>query len=131
MHTRYSYAWWTASLVMLCCFLWLVSVQRPTDAATTTITTVKASLVEYAITLDRTSVPAGDVDIVVTNNGKMPHSLTVMGRGVNASLPQELQPGQTATLRITGIKPGRYAVYCPVDNHAQRGMRAMLTVTAK
>jgi hypothetical protein len=67
---------------------------------------------------------------VVTNNGTMAHALAVRGPGVNLRLPGVLQPGQTSVLRVPGMQPGAYQVYCPVDNHAGMGMTTTFTVLA-
>ncbi|HEY3379644.1 MAG TPA: cupredoxin domain-containing protein [Armatimonadota bacterium] len=107
----------------------LAYTQPSTATATTTVNTVRVSLTEFYITLDQTSVPAGNVDFVVTNNGTIPHSFVVRGPGINAGLPNVLQPGQVAILHVIGIQPGSYTLFCPVDDHAARGMTTTLTVT--
>ncbi|MHB9026469.1 MAG: cupredoxin domain-containing protein [Armatimonadota bacterium] len=92
--------------------------------------TVNASLTEYCITLSQNSAPAGDVAFVVTNNGTVPHSLGIRGPHVDARLPGVLQPGQTAVLRVAELRPGAYRVYCPVGDHAERGMTTTFTTLA-
>jgi plastocyanin len=62
------------------------------------------------------------------NRGTTAHGLALLGNGVDvASLAA--QPGKTTTLRVTIGTPGRYELYCPVDSHADQGMRGTLTLT--
>ena len=64
---------------------------------------------------------AGVVAIKVKNEGQTEHALEVHGpRG--KSRTEALPPGGTATLVVDLSKPGRYAMYCPLDHHRERGM---------
>ncbi|MHB0934955.1 MAG: cupredoxin domain-containing protein [Armatimonadota bacterium] len=92
------------------------------------VTTVDVGLTEFAIALDPDNALAGDVVFNVRNNGDVVHAFEVEGQGIEQSTPR-LQPGETATLRIANMQPGTYEVYCPVGNHAERGMRDTFTVT--
>ncbi len=44
-------------------------------------------------------------------------------------LEENLAPGGTGTLQVD-LEPGTYEIYCPVGDHADRGMRMALTVEA-
>ena len=83
------------------------------------------NLFQYGISLDPPTVRAGQVTLKVTNTGTIPHALAIVGMGRQTAT---LQPGESVTL-ILNLKPGTYTLYCPLDNHRQRGMEATLTVT--
>ena len=87
---------------------------------------VQVTLVDGSIDMpDRLS--AGPIAFEVTNNGSMEHNFEVEGQGIEEEFAENLQPGETRTLELE-LPPGEYRVYCPVADHAARGMELMLTV---
>jgi uncharacterized cupredoxin-like copper-binding protein len=90
--------------------------------------TVPVELEEFVITMPA-SLPAGPTVFEIANVGTEEHSFEIEGQGIEAGLDQHLQPGETATLEVD-LAPGTYTVYCPVEDHADEGMRMDLTVTA-
>lgn len=88
---------------------------------------IDVALTEYAIAMPST-VPAGQVSFRVTNNGTMEHNFEIEGQGIEKAFDDNLQPGETGEM-VVDLQPGTYEVYCPVDDHADRGMRIELTVT--
>lgn len=89
--------------------------------------TVEVSLREFRIEMPR-SIEAGPTVFRVTNDGSAQHNFEVEGEGVEEVFATNLRPGQTRTLRVD-LRPGAYQVYCPVQDHADRGMRLNLEVT--
>lgn len=89
--------------------------------------TVEVSLTNFEIGMP-SELPAGPTTFQVTNNGDSVHNFEVEGQGIEAVLEQDLQPGESATLEVD-LQAGTYEVYCPVGNHADRGMSLELTVT--
>jgi hypothetical protein len=83
---------------------------------------------EFRITLAPTKATAGPAQLVVKNVGKLPHALAVSGPGVANAHTGTIAPGKTAILRIT-LKAGSYSLWCPIGNHAVRGMKAKLAVS--
>jgi hypothetical protein len=82
---------------------------------------------EWRVSLYRSKVPVGAVKLNVRNFGEDGHDLavrTAAGR-LLGSLP-ELRPGENATLRVRLRRPGRYVVFCSLEGHEARGMRARL-----
>jgi uncharacterized cupredoxin-like copper-binding protein len=71
----------------------------------------------------------GVVAFKVTNSGKAEHNLEVEGPSGEVELPQNIEPGGSATLRVNLSKPGRYEWYCPVGKHKDLGMRGEVEVT--
>ena len=91
--------------------------------------TVTVRLSEWKVELSQDNIAAGLVKFVVANTGQIPHAIEIEGQGIEKEL-ETIQAGEADTLVVT-LKPGRYAVYCPVGNgsHKQLGMSARLTVT--
>ena len=90
---------------------------------------VDVVLREMEIMMPRT-LEAGPTTFQVRNTGTMVHSFEVEGQGIEKKLDQPLQPNEQATLQVD-LEPGRYRVYCPVDQHAGRGMELQLIVTPR
>ena len=82
---------------------------------------------EYQINMP-SSIAAGPVIFRVTNNGEQEHNFEVEGQGIEEEFETNLLPGETRDLELN-LQPGTYEVYCPVENHAEEGMRLELTVT--
>jgi uncharacterized cupredoxin-like copper-binding protein len=109
-------------------------------------TVVTAALTEFSITLDKSTVPAGDVDFKITNGGTIVHefvvldtdtpaaNLTVTGTTVSedgldvVDEVEDIAVGGTPTLSLDGLAAGHYAIICNVDGHYQGGMHTDLTV---
>lgn len=96
----------------------------PTGTVGTASTTVHVSMFEYGFTLDKSSVPSGQVTFVISNDGKEVHNFDVESIKAGAYL----NPGQTETWTVA-LAPRTYAYECDVAFHAQQGMIGNLTVT--
>jgi len=94
-------------------------------AATATGVIVKATEVEYKITLSTHKVPHGVVTFAVKNAGKISHNLTIQQGGKHTAT---FAPGKTVKLTVT-LKKGAYTLYCSVPGHRQLGMVTKLTAT--
>ena len=81
------------------------------------------SLTEFAITGDL-AVPPGLVSLRVTNDGSIPHNLSL----VDGPSTPDLSPGDTTTLNLGELDAGTYALLCRVPGHESSGMTAALTV---
>ena len=100
-------------------------------------TVVNVSLAEYSITLDQTSIPAGDIQFVIHNNGTIVHEMVLEPVGVKdkpfeanggESEAENIAPGTTATLEWT-LEPGEYHLGCYIEGHFEQGMETTFTVT--
>lgn len=103
-------------------------------------TVVHVKLTEYAITLDRTSVPAGPIKFEIQNAGTIGHELVLEPDGsvdkpfdINGkeSEAENIGPGQTATLEWTLDTSGTYELGCHTPGHYEQGMFTTFQVTAK
>ena len=101
----------------------LVSAATPAAAATIT-----AGLEEWAIQLSATTLPSGDVQINVTNNGSNTHNLALKN-ATNTPTTPNLANGDTATLNFTSLAAGSYQFICTIPGHETLGMITTLTVT--
>jgi uncharacterized cupredoxin-like copper-binding protein/streptogramin lyase len=88
---------------------------------------VAVSLTEFAIDMPN-ELPAGPTTFEISNDGTVEHSFEIEGQGIEEELEPHLRPGASDTLTVD-LAPGTYEVYCPVDEHADHGMRLDLTVT--
>lgn len=73
------------------------------------------------------SVSPGTIRFVVHNASDIVHGFEVEGKGMEEEIA-EIQPGGTDSLTVRLEEPGTYEIYCPVDDHEQRGMTGTLTV---
>lgn len=89
---------------------------------------VQVSLTDFSIEMPET-LPAGPTTFRVSNDGAVEHNFEVEGQGMEEELAENLAPGGTGTLQVD-LEPGTYEIYCPVGDHADRGMRMELTVQA-
>ena len=97
----------------------------PTKAPTPALPTQEVHLIEYAIHMPDT-LPAGRVAFNVENGGKETHAFEIEGNGIEQKT-NELTRGNTAALEVD-LKPGTYTIYCPVDGHAEKGMKKTVVV---
>ena len=88
---------------------------------------VEIEATSFAYTPDEVAVGPGTVRFVVHNASDMIHGFEVEGHGMEEEIG-EIVPGGTDSLTVRLEEPGTYEIYCPVDDHEQRGMTATLTV---
>lgn len=69
----------------------------------------------------------GEVFLRIRNDGRSVHVLAVDGPEGEART-DPIKPGSGATLRVALNEPGTYRMYCPLADHAERGMRGSITV---
>ncbi len=82
---------------------------------------------EFKLDPSTVSVPRpGTVVFRVANQGNTEHALAVEGHGIDDETPA-IQPGATEELTLE-LGPGDYDIYCPIGDHADKGMRGTLTV---
>ena len=121
------------------------STPSTTTATSTDKTTVKASLGEYFIKLDKSSIPPGSVRFDVSNDGKIEHEfvviktnlapdkLPVKGGEANEDVgpsPGEIpsvKTGKKKQLDVT-LKPGKYVLICNLPGHYKAGQSTGLSV---
>jgi uncharacterized cupredoxin-like copper-binding protein len=87
---------------------------------------INVIMTEYHFNMPATA-KAGKTFFVIKNAGRKVHNFEIKGEGIDQKLSTNPKPGETQTLQMD-LKPGIYAVICPVDFHTARGMKTTLTV---
>jgi len=95
------------------------------SAPTAAAPTQEVHLMEYMVHMPA-NLAAGRVGFNVENAGKEDHAFEIEGNGIHQKT-EVLKQGGTASLTVD-LKPGTYTVYCPVKDHAQKGMKTTITV---
>lgn len=118
------------------------------SATSSAATKIQVTATEMKFQLSQSTVPAGTVEFVVTNKGKMPHEMVVIktdlpldklplkgdkldedkaGQKIGEIEDDELKSGITKTLKVN-LTPGKYLIVCNLPGHFKAGMRTFLTV---
>jgi hypothetical protein len=89
----------------------------------------QASATEFRLTLSRTTIRRGPAIIELVNYGEDDHDLALRRVGGTRTYRIALvHPGKTGELD-TRLRAGRYAVWCTIGDHRDRGMRTTLRVS--
>ena len=119
------------------------------SSTSTAGTKIQVTATEMKFELSQSTVPAGPVEFVVTNKGKMPHEMEVVktdltvdklpvtsdgrldtdkaGKEIGEIEEDDLKSGTTKTLKVN-LTPGKYLIVCNLPGHFKAGMRTYLTV---
>lgn len=89
--------------------------------------TVQVSEKEFKITLPSTTLKPGSYTFDLSNDGKIPHDLTIAGPSVSNAKTPVINGGQHATLKVK-LSAGTYDFYCSVPGHKQLGMDVKVKV---
>ena len=110
---------------------------------------IGATEVDYSITLDESSAPAGDVTFDITNDAEQTHEFVVFktdlpedqlptnadgdvdeeGEGVtHIDEVEDITAGSTESLSVT-LDAGSYVVLCNMPGHYRQWMHASFTVS--
>ena len=98
---------------------------EPSSRVTPAVATQEVHLIEYAIHMPAT-LSAGKIAFNVENGGKEDHAFEIEGNGIEGKT-NTLPRGNSESLEVD-LRPGTYTVYCPVKDHAKRGMKTTITV---
>jgi nitrite reductase (NO-forming) len=103
--------------------------RTPATAAGAAVTsaappTAMVHLSEFRIQPADTTIAAGGT-LYAMNMGTMDHNIAV--QGTNLATPM-ISAGSTTGLKLSGLVPGTYTIYCQVAGHEAAGMRATLHV---
>jgi plastocyanin len=84
---------------------------------------------EFSYSLSRLQVKAGTAIVELDNLGQDPHDLRLQRAGSrHVAGIGAVAPGALADLTLH-LRPGRYLLWCSLQDHRQRGMHATLLVT--
>ena len=87
---------------------------------------INVTMTEYHFDMPATA-KAGPTTFVIKNAGRKEHAFEIKGEGIDQKLSPNPKAGQTGTLKVD-LKPGTYAINCPLPFHTMRGMKTTLTV---
>jgi len=95
-----------------------------THRAALVTTTIKVITHNSSFTLSARTAPRGVVIFQVTNTASFRHDFSINGHTTRV-----LSTGQSATLRVTFLKPGHYVYKCTVRPHVKWGQEGGFTIT--
>lgn len=108
------------ALWLLLPILWIPSfvfAQQPKE--------VELTATEFSFKPARIQLPQGEVKIVVTNRGKFPHALAIVGRREKIGY---IEPGETKNLIIKFDRDEELIFYCSQPGHRRKGMEGKLSI---
>jgi len=97
--------------------------------------TVRLRLDEYRVLPQRVTVPAGRIEIVARNTGRLTHNVAVVQFDRPLGEDEEKQyartptahPGDVVRTSVT-LRPGKYRLVCTIANHDNLGQYGELKV---
>ena len=129
--------WKLAAALMLS----LSACAAPKPAVPAGPTEVHVALSDFTITLDKATIPAGEVKFTIDNGGKQQHEMVIEaidavdkafeadGKTAEAS---DIEPGKTAIVTWKLDKPGKYRIACHKNannvDHFASGMKTEIEV---
>lgn len=82
---------------------------------------------EFSLTLSRKKLAAGQSIVQLYDDGEDPHDLVLQRVGSNRTFEVgDVEPGETAELRLKLRRGSRYRLWCSLPRHAELGMFAAL-----
>jgi uncharacterized cupredoxin-like copper-binding protein len=122
------------ALVLVALLIGLAGCGGDDDASETSATETPAAAETVRITETDVALDPGSVSLEepgtytfdVVNEGQVAHALEIEGEGIEEET-ETLEPGERATLTVA-LEAGEYELYCPVGDHADRGMTGKLDV---
>ncbi|MEV0150544.1 MULTISPECIES: hypothetical protein [unclassified Nonomuraea] len=86
------------------------------------VTRVDVTMDDFSFTLPRHDLTSGSYTFRLSNEGESAHAMAIAGPGISGVRRSEtITPGE-GTLLSVALLPGRYEVWCPVDDHRALGM---------
>ncbi|MES4791759.1 MAG: plastocyanin, partial [Chloroflexota bacterium] len=82
---------------------------------------------EWAFEPKEITARPGTITFTLRNVGERRHNMVIEAAGQKFK-SADISAGQSGTFEVTLTAPGRYVVYCDLQNHRERGMEGFLTV---
>ncbi len=112
----------------LAAFLAALAISISTSSFAQPAKEIRITANEFSFKPAKLQVPQGEVKIVVTNRGKFPHSLAIVGR--EEKIPY-IESGETQSMTIRFDKEEEIVFYCSQPGHRRKGMEGKLIVQKK
>lgn len=87
---------------------------------------VDVKLIEHRIEMPQ-ELSSGMTAFVVKNMGKERHNFEIKGEGLEKKFLLNLAPEDSKVLHVD-LKPGSYQAMCPMEDHAGKSMKIVVTV---
>jgi plastocyanin len=97
---------------------------RATQRSALARTIIKVETHQSIFKLSAKTAPRGVVIFKVINTASFRHDFSIKGRTTRA-----LAQGESETLRIAFLRPGRYTYRDTIDHHASWGLKGVFTIT--
>jgi plastocyanin len=95
-----------------------------TQRAAMATTIIRVETHQSIFKMSAKTAPRGTVIFKVTNTASYKHDFSIKGRTT-----RPLSQGQSQTLRVTFLRPGRYPYKDTIDHHASWGLKGVFRVT--
>jgi len=92
-----------------------------TSAGATSVKTIVVDATEFKLKPSVNRVKRGTYKFEGVNKGTIAHVLEVEGPGLEEET-DTIQPGESKTIELTLDQTGEYELYCPLDDHKEKGM---------
>lgn len=122
--------WWLSVLTFVGVAMAVVVLLRPAaevarpEAAQPAVQRVEVRMREFKFEPARLEVQAGRVELVLRNEGVIPHDFAIPSLGVKT----EYIAVKKEKVVVLEVKPGTYPFECTVGGHKQAGMHGTLVV---
>jgi plastocyanin len=103
-----------------------VAQQSATQSGNEADTIVNVVARDFEFSLDSSSVAAGTVSFIVTNEGAMPHDFAITTNGERYKT-EMIKPGASGSLTVE-LLAGSYEYICTIPGHDVLGMKGTFTV---
>ncbi len=89
--------------------------------------TIRVALTEYRVVPQSIRSTAGELTLLVENDGRLAHTLAVSSRGTIVGQTPPLQPGASSDLTLS-LRPGSYLMTSTLFSDRTLGLYGTLTV---
>ncbi len=123
-------AWWLSALAFVGVAGAVLLLLRPArevaqqEAARPAVQRVEVRMREFKFEPAQLEVQAGRVELVLRNEGVIPHDFAIPALKVKT----EYIPAKKEQVLVVDLKPGTYPFECTVGGHKQAGMHGTLVV---
>ena len=102
----------------------------------TTVTVTAGKPTEFHFIVSPSTAKRGVIVFKITNKGALPHTFSLcsarnkpLANSCTGRSTNQINPGQSSTLRVSVVLKGTYEYLCTLPGHAAGGMKGLLKVT--
>ena len=112
------------------------AIAQPRASQVSNVTVTAGKPAEFHFVVAPGVVKSGVIVFKITNKGVLPHDFKLcskrnqpLANSCAGRATRQINPGQSATLRVSVLLKGAYEYLCTVSGHAAGGMKGFLKVT--